>query len=916
MTRRTDPTPGVRGTGRWHALVVAGTLSLLAGTPSTIAQADAESEITSRGSPDAAVEGYLDRLGLRELLASQLSDRLRQTGGDERKKIADRLSAIYVELLTSAPTDEARRGFEAKARELLRLVPEADSYELRINLSRASYLHAEEIAERARLRLTTPEENSEADKTLRTARAEFLDVATKTHARVELLERQEQAGRESEQLSRELAEARRLRSLAFYFAGWTDYYLAFLSTGEPAVRQASDAMRSFGWLLNSRGGNTASLERVQPEMFKYEHIARAALGCALASGIRGNDVEAMRWLRALSEAPSLPPSVRDQLFLRRLSVLGEAKRWSDLDVEVRRERKSDRDGGGAGVIPLQAPAARLLAVLTLEADRRIVGDVLDRLSRIALADLTARGEIGQVLDLVQRYGTAPIGENGFIVNFVRGVQTYEQARSEHKEAAPTSAEEPCTVDAIVTKYKQAAALLEAGLRQPDAGAFGAERARAARYLGLSLFYAGEFQAAADRFLEASRDSSLRDDAEESMWLAISALDRAARLGAVGAATRRDEAAALFLQTYGDSDRSARLLNALGTSGIISEEAAIRILLGVPRSSPSYDTSRRQAARLLYAAYRAAAADTRDFAAVRFLSVAEELLAAEKRAAFEAPDADKAAAAEKVVTRARQILDASLSTGTVDAARAAAAFDAIEEVSDRSSVDLAPTKAELLYRRMQLALRTGDPAQARATLQSLREAGGPYAEAGDRLLYLEAVRAWRRDPADGDARESVIELGSRIIDVLGAPEKALKEPGALALYATVAEAAAAEFAESGETSARSLAIRLDREILQVEPRAEGPLRRLAVSAEATGDSTTALECWITLAAGLKPASDPWFEARYNTIRLLLTVDPAKGGDAFRQHKALYPELAPDPWRSRFQALQARIPPPAAPVGETP
>ncbi len=406
--------------------------------------------------------------------------------------------------------------------------------------------------------------------------------------------------------------------------------------------------------------DAATLERVQPEMFKYEHIARAALGSAMAAGLRGSDVEAMRWLRALAEAPALPPAVRDQLFARRMAVLGAAKRWNDLDVEVRKARKSDREGGGQNVEPLSASSARLLAVLTLEADRRIVGDVLDRLARVALADLTARGEISQVLDLVQRYGTAPIGEDGFIVNFVRGAQTYEQARTAHKEAAPSSADEPCTVDAIITQYKQAAALLEAGLRQPDAASFGAERARAARYLGLALFYAGDFMSAADAFSKPRRTTALRDEAEESMWLAISALDPrlANRCCRRLAAARRDRSVVPpDLRRFGAIGQTA------GLGGCSRDHRRRRrhqdTAWGFPNPRlrtphravrpPGCCTPRTEMPDLMRETSRPCG----------FLSVAEELLAVEKKAAIEAADAQRAEAGERVVTRARQMLDASL-----------------------------------------------------------------------------------------------------------------------------------------------------------------------------------------------------------------------------------------------------------------
>ncbi|HYC80660.1 MAG TPA: hypothetical protein VEB65_02660, partial [Solirubrobacterales bacterium] len=216
--------------------------------------------------PETAVESYLERLGLRTLLADELADRLATAQGEERRDLAERLAAIYVGLLSSAATPEQRSQWEQRSRDLLRQVPEVDSYELRLNLARVIYVAAEEILERHRLRLATGEEAAAAEHSLRSIAPEVGDLATRLHQRVESLERLEESGRETETLTEGLADARRLRSQAFYYSGWIQYSLAYLTSNE---RQALEALKSFGWLLNARGGNPASPERVSASLFKY-----------------------------------------------------------------------------------------------------------------------------------------------------------------------------------------------------------------------------------------------------------------------------------------------------------------------------------------------------------------------------------------------------------------------------------------------------------------------------------------------------------------------------------------------------------------------------------------------------------------------------------------------------------------------
>jgi len=849
-------------------------------------------------SADIAVENYLQRLGLKTLLADHLAERLAAATGAERTAIAERLSKIYVEMLSSATDPAERRQWEARSRDLLRMVPEASSYELRLNLARVIYVGAEEILERSRLRLAKEEEVQEAVRAFRSIAPELAEIAAKLHGRVQNLERLEELGRDSETIAADLAEARRLRSLAFYYSGWTEYSLAYLTRNE---RLALDAQRSFGWLLNSSGGIPANLERLPTGLLKYEHIARAAVGVGLAAAVRRNDVEALRWLDAVAAGEGVAPSVLEQLLPRRIGILGEARRWADLERLIRLERRSDRGGAGPDTRPLPVVAARMLAVVTLEADKTNAAGTIDHLASIALGDLVTRGEVAQVLDLVQRYGTAPIGDTGFIVHYVRGVQAYERARAAHS-ASGADPEEPAADEAVVNAYRQAADLLDAAIRQDDAAQFGNERSKAGMLVGLSLYYAGDFAAAAEQFLASASAAATPAQGEEPMWLAVVSFDRAVRAGRGDLRGRRDEAAALFLQTYAGSERAAKLLVGLGASNLLDEEAAVRILLSVPSGSSVYESARREAARLLYGLYRRARASDRDFAATRFLGVAEEVLALDRRTALQGASEEARQAGDRVVLRVRQILDAALSTSAPDFSRAEAALAILDEVASVLAADLTPHRAELTFRRLQILMARQETEAAEALAVQIEEERGPFADAAQRLLYRAALANLQKSPAaDQERLRAVVRRGSRIIERTGSTPEALSDPGTLSLHATVAAVAAELYDLTSDTEMRDLAVTLDTAILQAVPNNEASLRRLARMAEAAGNAETSLECWRTLASGLKTGTPDWYEARYNLIRLLGQIDPPRARDAMKQHKVLYPSYGPPPWGEKLREL---------------
>lgn len=912
------------------------------------------------GEADEAVEAYLQQHGLRTLLADQLAARLAATDLERRGPLAERLGTLYVELLERTQAPEEREAWLEKARELLRRVPEAQALGLRVDIAKAGYARAEQLAERERLRLAGGEEKAEAERLLRSLKQQFESVATDLARKVDGLERLESSGRANKAEEEQLAEARRLRSVAQYYAGWAGYYLASV-TG--AAAPADDALRAFGWLTGTPAGQPASLERLPRANLKYEHIARAAVGCALCMSLKGDDVEAARWLEAVESSPETPPAVKGVLLPRRIAVYASARRWADVERIVRAAREAPRvtagtaaAGAGGGARPLEPDTARLLAVVALEADRKAAGAMLESLAQVALGDLIAQGQIANVLDLARRYGTAPLGESGFIVNYVRGVQAYEQAAASQK-AAGDDPEAPAKDPRAAEEFRAAATLLGAAVEEPDGARFVPERVKATILQGRALYHASRFVEAGEVFARGATlaaTSRLPKDAEESLWLGIVALDRGAKEpGQAMARARLEELSALYLRSYPTTPRAATLILNRADQAGLGDEEAVRILMGVPKDAPVHLAARRQAARVLYRMFRGAGPDDRPFAASRFVAVAEEVLEADRALAVGQDARAAKEAVERVLVGARQLLDALLGVPAPDLGRAQAVLDLVQTVAVYNRLDLAKYAEELAFRRFQITLARGDVAGAERLAEELlaagaapgapasaageaeapaegRRGGGRFAQAALRTLYARAAERFRVAEAAGEkapeseerkeatvaAARDVLRLGGRVIDGIPRTAEALKDPGAQSLYNTVADAGEVLWLMAGDAAARDGARELDRLLLMVAPASREPLARTAVLAEGAGDLATALAAWGTLSAGLEAGTPGWHRARYEFIRLTALTDPAQAAALLAQHAVLYPGMGPEPWAGKFKELRGRLPATPTPAPATP
>lgn len=882
----------------------AGVLALLVAAVAAGAWQPADPEPVAITS-DEVVEAYLADRGLLEVLAAHLRAKLSAGSREEQLQNAELLGKLYVKMLGAATTTEARQRLEGLSRDLLSKVPEANSFDLRLDLAKATYLQVEEVVEKDRLRLATDADKAEAGRVLRQVGPIFEEIGNKLNRRVEQLEHKESTARESdlEGLRAELADGRRLRSLAKYYSGWAAYYTAVL-TNQPKL--ANRALEDFGALLNSVPGKPASIERTPKSLLRYEHVARAALACALCNALLGNDVEAMRWLDMVEQAEGVPQVVQDQLFSRRVIVAASTQRWADVELAVRRRRAPSAGGPD---MPLSLADARLVAVLSLEAVqdpavRPGLKAEAEKIAQVALGDLVVKGEVGHVLDLVKQFGTAPIGSEGFIVTYVRALQAYDRAREMHKGSLkePATIDDPASTPEVINEYREAGDLLASAAASSDAGHFPQEKIKAMIREGLARFYAGDFMAAAKTFQTAA-DGAPVDLRKDGLWYAVVAMDKAVDAGKPSAVPARDAVATLYLKEFPGTENAAKLLLRQTRTEALSDAAAMDILLKVPTESPLYAAARRQACRLLYEAFKRAPESQKDFAALRFADLAEPLLKADHTRALGDRDATGKEAAESVVLRARQLADALLGMNSPDVVRATAAMDALDSAAAYQGLDLRPIGDELSFRRLQIALANGDSMGAEKLIGELRASNGQFSAIADRVLYRRSLRLWKQAPSDAAQARDVVRHGQRVL--AESERKGLADQATVSVRDSVAEAAAFLAVQQHDALMRDLAISLDKAQLEAGYRTVASLHRLAVLMEDLGDNAASLAAWQELLTGLEAGSEPWFEARYNSIRLLGKRDPAGALDAIAQHKVLYPQIGPGDWKSKFEMLEASL-----------
>ncbi|HYC33530.1 MAG TPA: hypothetical protein VEB59_14675, partial [Gemmatimonadales bacterium] len=586
--------------------------------------------------------------------------------------------------------------------------------------------------------------------------------------------------------------------------------------------------------------------------------------------------------------------------------------------------------GEAGT--LDPPTARLLAIAALESQAQATMPLTRALARLAVGDLIARRQLASVLDLARRYGPDALTDaegagGGFIARYVRGMQAYESA-VEAAKAAGVSLDEPATTPDLINRFNDAAQQLSQAGAEPDAAAFLAEQGAAAATSARALFMAGKLREAAERFsmaFERARDAGDAAAAQDSLYLAIATLERAlkrepGKVDQLAIDERIEQLSTLFIKTYPSSERAVTLtLRSIARTDRTDEEA-VRVLQSVNKDSPAYEAARRQLARLLYRLYRASLPADRPFASSRYLRIADEVLAVDRKDALEAKGEAMAPSVERAVNTGRQMLDALLSTAPPDAAKAEQVMGVIQQVLFTTNIPSAQWADELDFRSVQIHLARNRLDKADALADALRarmDAAKPgtdalasarrFHSAARRVLLQHAdntLRAATDDAARAAAARRVIDNGMPLTDDILATPDAMKDASSAAIVSRVAEAGAVLWRVGTDTSARDAALRLDRALIAARGPSVDSLVRIAELSEGAGDASAASEAWRSLSNSVSEESPTWHRAKYELFRLLAASDARAAAAAVSQHLILHP-TGPEPWHAKIVDLAGRL-----------
>ena len=869
----------------------------------------AEQEQAPARGADGAVEQYLSERGLDEILEAQLRQRLTGASGPERSEIAERLSEIYARQLEQL-TDQAKRAeVERLARDLLARVDPGEARLLRLAIELARYRRLESLAERHRVGMLDAAELDGAVRELAESRDVFAGIAGEARRRVETFEREERRARGDDRMREVaalLADARALRSRSTYFAAWAGYYLSVL-TGNPSF--AASALDQFGEILNAEPGSPPSIERFPESLLRLEHVARSCIGVAMCFTLRGDRVIAVAWLDLVESGAETPASVRSQVFSWRLaSLIHPPGRWAEVERAVRIRLNSE------GPDSLSTRDARMLAIAaleqtgadpTLEYERRI-----RTVTEVAFGTLAERGEIAQLTDLISRFPNAPIPGAGFIGGYIEGVRLMERAES-LQSADQESADPSRASGEMKTLFDRAAEAFARAIASPDAGVYPQEIPRCYMRMGFALFGAARPGDAADAFERALEISAAPAIREEAMWNAIISLERLLREKVSAdpdrVRSRLERLASLYIAEFPRSERAVRLLIRRSGADTLPPREAVELLLSTPMDSPIRAAAEERAAGLLYQMFRSAPERDRPHIGIRFMEIAER--AAERLSQIvrsETGDSSRRAASQATLLL-RQVAGVALESDSPDPDRALRAIDLLERVAQFGGIDLSPYESELLYRRLQIGVLTGQPQDRLDSMsRAIRAGGGPFAAAADIFIYRASLQAWRRNQVDMASARSLANHGERLIRRWESEGVTLADPSLAGVYDSVIGACAQVWNTEQDEQFLSLGLRLARVMHASGERGPEALRRYAALAEASDAEAEALDAWRLLLAGASARSPGWYEARVETIRLLARSDPGRARIVLDQHKALEPELGPEPWRSRIRELDDAIP----------
>lgn len=819
------------------------------------------------------VSGFLAERGFGELLEVQLFDRLVDENDLERRGvIAARLGDLYLnELEREDLSDEARGLLLAKGRVLIGMMPADQMLGLRVEILTQLYGEHEQAAELERIGLLGDEERARAIEVMVVVHREMKRIAGLEDIRVQQLVRNvarandERVGEYEDQLG----EARALRSRAFFFQGWSGYSSGVLN--ERPI--GGDVLGAFGWVLGFEG-KLPVLQKMDLDLLEYDHVARAMLGVGL-SKIHNSDLSVARsWLTAVKDSDAAPEATTGFAQQRLLEVALLEQDWAN-SIRNAESLRSVGDGDLLGVAQARLLVMRPMDSLSETSSRFIRSnggrEGAIEAARLGLKRLVELGEIEHVLDLQRRYSDLPLLESGFVGLYTRGLSVMTDE-----------------------SYEEAAGFFERALAAVDVNAYSEHAGDAVLRLALSSLKTGRPGKSAE-VLNTYQSLLVRaDQQEESAWLMILALDEAVTAGQLQMEDSLRGSINDYLAVYPLNERSELLMVRYALSAYMDPELAARALVIDDPENPMAIRARRKLIGLLYKNPELVDDGTAGGARLHEVIVGHAAWVW----ANQSGEAEGLGELNERLSVVRIVLGTGIWIDRVDTAFLMEAVDRGQRLVE-TEPSLSGAASELAYRRVQVLLlddeiaRAGEIALDESVLQESVRKNALM------LVHEKAYGAFERRMLVPEA-QAVVRYGRGVLNFVGTDDQRLDRRDSLI---TEQVASAAEYLgdnledELMSEYANALSLRVYRE---GTPSFRG-LLRTARLADRFGSHQESMECWLLVVEKTDSHLAEWSEGRFESLRLMLAIDPERARQVYEQFGLLYPEGLAEPWGARLRAL---------------
>jgi len=824
------------------------------------------------GAPeDERVSAFLAGTGLTRLLETQLFDRfVREDNPGERAALASRLASIYAGILADQNAPQADRDrARAQGEVLAGMVNQDELLALRLELLAGRFAERERDATLARIDLL-----SDARREASVAELDDIDrrldaLAKRALSETTRLERIANRVRadDRQRVARTLGEMRAIHSRARFLSAWTGYSLAVLLTR----RVGDGVLTRFGWVLGL-DGSLPVLDQIDPELYEYDHVARAALGVAQSLMHNGSLGPARVWLRSITDADETSGEIKDLARARLTEVAALGHDW----ISCRERSSAIIEDGTMGVATARLLVLESLAALRsrdagrggIEGARQTAVDMLDW--------LVEQGEIDHVTQLTARFDALDLIASPFLRSYAKGLGAVG-ASGDNDNASHEKARDH---------------FLDA-LRAPDRDAYEAYARDAVLRFALAAMRADTPDLARTTLERELAAFEGDDQLERALWLLILATDETLeRAPSVERGALGDRLAALvrrYLRENPDSDRATRLVTRYAPRGIIGREDAERALVIDDPNDPLAVRARRAYIELID---RDEPGDSRD-------AYNQILRHAAWIRAHEPSEPDGFDAARRRLNTARIVLIRADKVGDEEHDRRLRELDRADALIG-AHPPLRAYAAEFALRRIRVLSESGRLERAAGVLAQKRAAmDGAIERAARTTVFAHAWDAFA-DAPDPRLARVIVESGRPLLaEARPGEDGTLDGRGTEILQRVMIAADTLSGAESElyDQLAHRLALRL---LKEGTPGARA-LSHIAAIAERHGDPGTALESWLGIVSSSTSDSERWRRARYESLRLLQALDPARWRTAMDQYRLLYPEGIGEPWDARIARI---------------